>query len=171
MTLYHDDIMKLAHSNRGHGRLDGNDVYQAKAVNPLCGDECTVYMKLLKTPLYDAGKNGVEEIKYDVVEIKHETRGCALCLAAAARLVEIIENEENAKNHAKFYGLHKINHLRDMHQLFLRLLKGENLPLPSLQLFTPVIARKSRHSCVLLPFDALAQAMEKATAEQKIETD
>ena len=68
-----------------------------------------------------------------ISDITHHVRGCVLCQASAAAL----------------------GALRDM-------LTGDAAPSgewATFEAFTPVAAHSSRHSCVLLPFDAIAEAL------------
>ena len=72
MKIYDKQIMQLAAGGFGAGELQGALV--ARRHNPLCGDECAVYARLQNNA---------------VAALRHKTRGCALCLAAAARLAQL----------------------------------------------------------------------------------
>ena len=133
MTLYQENILQLAKSGEGAGRLVGGRC--ASLNNPLCGDECTLHLKIADGRINAAA---------------HQTRGCVLCMAAAAKLILL------AREMPLLAALVKLA------QTFETALKdGAPLP-PALQLFSPVTARKSRHSCVLLPYQVLVKIAAKA---------
>ena len=133
--LYDDAILALAKARHGHGRL-AEPAASVTCDNPLCGDRVTVDLRL-------AGDR--------IAAFGQITRGCVLTQAAASllgrRLADLAVDELDRAS-------------RDVRAL----LAGETVdPLwPELALFTPVQAVKSRHECVLLPFDAAAEALAKA---------
>jgi nitrogen fixation NifU-like protein len=82
-----------------------------------------------------------------MAEIRHKTRGCLLTRAAAnllARHAEGLDLEAAAALRADARGW----------------LEGETdqPPFPALEPMAPVRAVKSRHDCVTIAFDALAEA-------------
>ena len=131
--LYQQEIIRHARDEANRGRLADADT-SATVDNPMCGDRVTVDLKL---------SNGTVE------EISHHTRGCVLCNASATLLA----------NHARGQTKQELNTtaawLRD-------LLSGEpsktEPPWDDLSIFKPVAQHRSRHACVLLPFDALIEA-------------
>ena len=129
--LYHDDIVALARGGVFAGKVSGGVC--AVRTNPLCGDECIVSAEC---------ENGV------VVRALHQTRGCLLCLAAAEKACAL------AADTGDFARLRR---LIDSFELMMR---GEGGALPELALFAPVIAKKSRRACVLLPFRALGEIVK-----------
>jgi nitrogen fixation NifU-like protein len=137
-SLYQQAIIDLARAANGAGRLVDPTV-SVVVHNPLCGDRITLAL---------AFGDGL------VREIGHRVRGCALCEAAASAI-----------------GLHARGALP--HQLqqagaeIAALIAGKDLkPLwPELLGFRPVRDFKSRHRCVLLPFEALSQALAEAGAQ------
>ena len=132
-TLYDDPIMKLARAATGSGVLESPQA-SATADNPLCGDRVTVQLTL------EAGRIG---------RLAHRVRGCALCQAAASMI----------GSHAPGASPAEIAATRETLR---RLLKERAAPpadaWPEVQAFAPVAEHKSRHTCVLLPFDAVAKA-------------
>ena len=137
--LYSDAILATAKARRGHGRLDHPDG-TATCDNPLCGDRVTVDVRL-------AGS--------EVAEIAQLTRGCVLTQAAAAVLAGHLHGVPAADLAAATEEVR-------------RLLAGEDLTprWPELAMFAPVHAVKSRHECVLLPFEAAAAALADGGLEQ-----
>lgn len=103
--------------------------------NPLCGDRVTLDLAL---------EDGT------VARMAHKTRGCLLTQAAASIL-----------------GRHAVgadaSEARRVTDEIKALLAGEAVDpsWPELAMFRPVQAVKSRHECVLLPFEALLEALGK----------
>ncbi len=131
--LYQDKIMALAHDEARTGRMKSPDA-TATVDNPLCGDRVTIDVRV---------KDG------RISEITHNVRGCVLCQASAAALGAKAVGETRASL-AKARGA-----LRNM-------LTGGAAPSGEwapFEAFTPVAAHNSRHSCVLLPFDAIDEAL------------
>ena len=138
--LYHQQIMDLARAETGAGALDDADA-SATINNPLCGDRVRIDLKL-------SGQA--------VSEIAHRVRGCALCRAAAVVIGTHAPGESPAR-------------LREVADLTAAMLKTGAAPAAGawaeIAAFQPVAARKSRHDCVLLPFQALVAALDEAAAE------
>lgn len=143
--LYHDGIMELARSGVGAGEMDQPDG-SFTVNNPLCGDRVTMHVRI---------KNSA------IVDVKHRVRGCALCQASAAMLAK----------HASNLLTSQISSVAEAAE---QLLKDNSAPQaqdwPDLALFKPVGAHRSRHDCVLLPFKALAQAIQAAQSPSPVET-
>lgn len=133
-TLYQRTLKDLAQAAHGAGRIKEPDA-SVRLDNPLCGDRITLDLTLADGHVSALG---------------HETKGCLICRAAASlvgRLAPTRTPAELAMAHAEIAAL----------------LKGE-LATPEiwieLAVFAPVQVHKSRHSCVLLPFRALSQALD-----------
>jgi nitrogen fixation NifU-like protein len=135
--LYNDAILAEAKAAVGSGTLPAPDA-SVICDNPLCGDRVAVDLSL----------SGAR-----IGGFAHRTRGCLLTQAAASVVGRHVAgaNGEEIRRAA--------NELR-------RLLAGEPVVpgWPELAMFAPVSAVRSRHECVLLPFDALTQALEQAGA-------
>ena len=131
----YNDAIKAAARDRSHvGRLPSPDA-SVTCDNPLCGDRVTLDVKL-------AGGR--------VAEIAHKTRGCMLTEAAAGMVASLAPSMPVER----LDGL-----LGDLHHF---LAEGGPAPWPELAMFAPVHAVKSRHECVLLPFEAAAAALADA---------
>ena len=140
--LYQEAIK--GHAKRGcrKGRLKSPDA-SATVDNPLCGDRVTVDINI------EDGR---------VSELGHHVRGCLLCEAAASVIGCNAVGETPAA-------------LRAARATAERLLRGDGGAAngeaagswPAIADFTPVRNFKSRHECVLLPFEALAKALDEAT--------
>ena len=134
--LYQQAIMQRAKAPVRAGRLASPDV-SVTVDNPLCGDRITLDVKLAN------GK---------IADMAHQVRGCALCQASASVMAAAAVGQPAAALGA---AQNKVK----------AMLGGGDVPAApwdELGIFTPVRRHKSRHDCVVLPFDALAQALAKA---------
>ena len=134
--LYHEAIVARARSGLGAGRLPaphGSHIVD----NPLCGDRVTMDVCV------EAGR---------VSSVGHVVRGCLLCEAAASVIAEEAIGESAAK-------LEAVTHtVRSM----LETDTDMDTDWEGLEMFRPVAAYRSRHLCVLLPFQALVGALGEA---------
>lgn len=136
-ALYHEVLLRLARAAAGAGRLESPDGTGARD-NPLCGDEATVDVRVLD------GR---------VAALGHRTRGCVLCQASVSLLARVAVGRT-----APEVGLVR-------GQLAATLRGGAPAPggaWAELAVFLPVRDVPSRHACVLLPFDALGDALARA---------
>ncbi len=131
--LYQRAILDRAKAPAQAGRLEAPDA-TATVDNPLCGDRVTIDLKL------DGDR---------VAGVRHHVRGCALCQASASVLAEAAIGQNAAD----------ITAARDQLKSMLGGSGAPGPPWQELGIFTPVRRYKSRHECVLLPFDALSQAL------------
>jgi nitrogen fixation protein NifU and related proteins len=132
--LYQRAIMDRAKAAARAGRLPSPDT-SATVDNPLCGDRVTIDLKL------DGGK---------IAAIAHHVRGCALCQASASVMADAAIGQTAAN-------------IRTVRDQLKAMLGGSDVPggaWEELGIFTPVRRYKSRHECVILPFDALSQALD-----------
>lgn len=133
--LYQAAIVGLARAAHGKGRLDAPNG-SATVDNPLCGDRITIEVRM------DGER---------VTALAHQVRGCLLCEAAASAI-----------------GAHAVGATRGelaaASEAANAMLKSAAAapPWPELEAFAPARAHRSRHSCVLLPFEALTKAMAAA---------
>lgn len=130
--------MRHAASAHGAGRLDHPDG-TAMLDNPLCGDRVTMDVKM-------AGGR--------IAEVAQESRACVLCQASAS-IIAAAALGQTPQNVAEAGAA-------------LAAMLKENSPAPDgkwadLAVFETVRGHKSRYVCVLLPFETLGQALEKAT--------
>ena len=124
--------MALANAKTGAGKLAA-PTESARRDNPLCGDRVTI----------DVTLDGSGHI----AEIGHQVRGCLLCQASAAALASIAVGRDAA-------GIAELRH--DAERAVGREAGKAHEPFDA---FEPVAAHKSRQECVLLPFEALKDAM------------
>jgi nitrogen fixation protein NifU and related proteins len=140
--LYHQAILELAKKARQASRLEAPQT-SVTVDNPLCGDRVTLDLTLAD------GR---------VREVGHRVRGCLLCQAAAVAIGERAPGETPAALRAV---------ARDLGAALAGGPGAAPMPWPELAAFAPVHAHKSRHECVLLPFEALAQALDQAEANRR----
>ena len=137
--LYHRAIIDLAKQAGRTPRLEAPDA-SVTVDNPLCGDRITLDLELAD------GRVGA---------IGHKVRGCLLCQAAATVIA--------ARAPGKMVAA-----LHDVAGRLGEAIRKDPASLeglwPELAAFAPVHAHKSRHECVLLPFEALTRALADAEA-------
>ena len=130
--LYQDRIVALAKAKTGAGKLSAPTKW-ARRDNPLCGDRVIIDVRL-----DDTGH---------IAEIAHQVRGCLLCQASASALSSIAVGRDKA-------GIAAIRH--DAEKAIGREEGEAGEPFSA---FTPLRAHKARQECVLLPFEALRDAL------------
>lgn len=138
MDLYQEELLALAGAAHGEGRLDAPDVTLTRD-NPLCGDRVTLDL------LCDRAER--------IAALGHHVRGCVLCRAAANLLGQQAIGQDAAS-------------LDTLHRTLKDALRGRHAwpteaPWQALALFRPAAAHKSRHECVLLPFEAVVEALRQ----------
>lgn len=137
-ALYDRLIVERARAPLYAGRLDAPDV-QGDGRNPLCGD---------KTHL-DIALNG-----HHIQNIRHQTRGCAICAAAADLMAEHVRGGTVAQ------ALEAAERFRAMlvEPSPLAAGDGQHAPLGMLEVFAPLRSHKARIRCAELPWIALKEA-------------
>jgi nitrogen fixation NifU-like protein len=137
-ALYQKDVMRLAASAKGAGKLP-HPTATVTVDNPLCGDRVTFDVVM------DADKR--------IRELAHTVKGCVLCQASASVLGAAAAGET----------AESLNAARDTLRAMLK--AGAAAPTDgkwtALAAFAPVAGHKSRHECLLLPFEAVIQAAKK----------
>ena len=134
--LYHQAILELAKKARQASRLEAPQA-SVTVDNPLCGDRVTLELSLAD------GR---------VLEVGHRVRGCLLCQAATAVIAARSPGESPAALRAV---------ARELTEAIAKAPEGAGRRWPELAAFAPVHAHKSRHECVLLPFEALTRALDQ----------
>lgn len=130
--LYQEQIVALAKARTGAGKL-ANPTKSARRDNPLCGDRVTIDVRL-----DGQGK---------IAEIAHQVRGCLLCQASASALSSVAVGRDAA-------GITAVRHEAER-----AVGREEGAVAGPFAVFAPVAAHKSRQECVLLPFEALKDAL------------
>lgn len=141
-ALYNERILALAAGLEKDDRLSAPDA-TVQMDSPLCGSRIRVDVKL--------GMDG------RVAEYGQQVRACALGQSSAAIM----------KAHAVGKTLSQLSSIRDQVAAMLK----QNGAAPtgdwaSLAVLQPAKDHKSRHASILLPFNAVVQAMEQATSRE-----
>ena len=90
--LYQDVIIDHNKNPRNFGRPETCD-HEANGNNPLCGDKVTVFVSM-------AG---------DVIEdVRFEARGCAISVASASMMTELVKGKSEAEARAMFARFHDL---------------------------------------------------------------
>ena len=130
--LYQDRIVALAKAKTGAGKLAA-PTKSARRDNPL--------VRRSRDHRRQARRQG------QIAEIAHQVRGCLLCQASASALSSVAVGRDKA-------GIDVLRH--DAERAIGR---EEGEAAEPFAAFAPVKSHKSRHECVLLPFEALAEAL------------
>lgn len=130
--LYQERIVALAKAKTGAGKLAA-PTKSARRDNPLCGDRVSI-----DVTLDDRGR---------IAEIAHQVRGCLLCQASASALASVAVGRDAA-------SIADLRH--DAERAIGRETGEAHEPFAA---FAPVREHKSRQECVLLPFEALEDAL------------
>jgi nitrogen fixation protein NifU and related proteins len=144
--IYSEQLKTLAASVEGSGDIAKCN-FHLERDNPFCGDRV---------------KLGIDLSQGKVSRVQHQVKACLICKAAAAAL------QKSAT------GLSAVELEALLGKLKQMLSQGESpteafeSPWQNLNIFSPVSAHRSRHSCVLLPFETLAELLRMA-GEQQLE--
>ena len=130
--LYQERIVDLARAKTGVGKL-AEPTKSARRDNPLCGDRVTIDVRL--------------DGQGRIAEIAHQVRGCLLCQASASALSSVAVGRDAA-------GIAALRHDADR-----ALGREDGEAGEPFTAFLPVAAHKSRQECVLLPLEALKDAL------------
>jgi nitrogen fixation NifU-like protein len=141
--LYQEVILDHSRHPRNFGpAADANR--QARGNNPLCGDRVTVYLRV-------AGDR-IEDVKF-------EARGCAISVASASMMTEMIRGRTVAEAKSLFDRFHA-------------LVTGEsegNGDLAELESLSGVKAFPTRIKCATLAWHAMTAALEGSGEEVRTE--
>jgi len=131
-SMYEDSILQWANTSDHQCIIEHPD-REAIATNPLCGDRVTIQV----------------QIEGDTIkQLCYQVRGCLLCRASCAHLAYMAAGLDQAK----------LKDLRDRFDQFLKA-SDDTMVFASHQIFSPVRSHRSRHRCVLLPYEATLKAL------------
>lgn len=139
MDLYQEIIVDHSKHPQGRGLRDPYDA-QAHHVNPTCGDEITLRVRV-------AGG--------DVADVSYDGQGCSISQASASVLHELIQGGT-------------IDHALTVHDAFAELITGRGTVEPDEELlgdgvaFSGVAKYPARVKCALLPWMAFKDALARA---------
>jgi NifU-like protein involved in Fe-S cluster formation len=132
--LYAKDLLRLAATATGAGRLQTFDA-EGRAHNPACGDRVAVTLRL----------DGDGRI----TEIGHELSACVLAQASASLLGANLEGADEAL-------------VRQLRADVGAMLREGDVPAPPFSGYSALKGAtpyRNRHTCVLLPIDAVLNAL------------
>jgi NifU-like protein involved in Fe-S cluster formation len=135
--LYAKDLLRLAAAATGAGRLQTFDA-EGSAYNPSCGDRVAVTLRL-----DGSGR---------IAEMAHETAACVLAQASASLLGAHLEGADEAV----------VRKLRADVSAMLREGEAPAPPFSGYSALSGAAPYRNRHTCVLLPVDAVLDALSKA---------
>ncbi|MBV1836523.1 Fe-S cluster assembly sulfur transfer protein SufU [Acetobacter estunensis] len=139
VDLYGEQIVQRARKPLFAGVTE-NSTGTAQGSNPMCGDR--VKLSLRAT---DAG----------IAEIRHQTRGCAICMASADLMAQTVAGQSSAKAlelAARFSNMLEDGSTEEEAR------ESAVLP-PALEVFLPLKSHRSRVRCATLPWTALGEAL------------
>lgn len=143
--LYRETILDHYHNPRNKGTIE-NASAAVEGVNPLCGDELTLYLNI--------NDQGIIE------DIKMNAHGCSINTASGSMMSEAIlgQSVERAKEVIETFKAMMLN-------------KEEDLPLEDdledLEALRGVKKYPVRIKCALLPWNTLLEGIETANKEIK----
>jgi NifU-like protein involved in Fe-S cluster formation len=135
--LYAKALLRLAANAVGAGRLDPFDA-QGVAHNPTCGDKVSVTLRL--------------DSHGRVTGIAHETNACVLAQASSSILGAQLQGADRQK----------VQELRAAVETMLQDGPPPPAPFADYAALTGAALYRNRHTCVLLPIDAVLHALETA---------
>ena len=150
--LYQEVILDHAKSPRNFGRPERFD-HAAHGHNPLCGDKVDIYLIL------GAGRR-VEDVRF-------EGRGCAISMASASLMTELLKGRTEAEARRLFERFHEMV-TRD---------GGDSLPdaapddLERLEVLAGVRQFPMRVKCATLPWHTFNAALASGRAEAEVTTE
>lgn len=134
--LYQRLIMERARAPLHAGRPEAFDA-EAEGDNPMCGDRVHLRLRC------DGGA---------IADIRHETRGCAICIAAADLMADAVIGLDRAAAEA-------------VAGAFVAMVEDGQVPdradFAELRALSGVHDYRSRHRCATLPWQALRSALAK----------
>ena len=143
--LYQDIILDHSKHPRNFGKLaEANR--QARGNNPLCGDRITLALKLDGDRIADA---------------KFEARGCAISVASASMMTDMVKGKTVDEARALFEQFHGLVTGKPMHD--------ESDDLDRLAALSGVRDFPSRIKCATLPWHALTAALVGTQDEVRTE--
>ena len=142
--LYQDIILDHGRHPRNFGELPAA-THQAHGHNPLCGDTVTVFAIV--------GGDGL------VSEVRFQGHGCAISMASASMMTEVVVGKTEAEVEALF-GEFQNRTKGDLSHAAPAGLEDE---IERLDALTGVSAYPSRVKCAVLPWHALRSALHSGT--------
>jgi nitrogen fixation NifU-like protein len=140
--LYQEVILEHSRHPRNFGPAEDAN-RSARGNNPLCGDRVTIHLKLDGDVIEDA---------------RFEARGCAISLASASMMTEMVKGKTEEE-------------VRDLFERFHALVTGktEAEEMGGLEVLAGVKDFPTRIKCATLPWHAMSAALEGSDDDVKTE--
>jgi nitrogen fixation NifU-like protein len=140
--LYRETILDHYHNPRNNGTID-NASATVEGVNPLCGDELTLYIKLTAEGMIE--------------DVKLEAHGCSINTASGSMMSEAIlgQSVERAQQIIEDFKTMMLNKEEDV---------AFEDELEELEALRGVKKYPVRIKCALLPWNTLLEGLETAGA-------
>jgi nitrogen fixation NifU-like protein len=135
--LYRETILDHYHKPRNQGILD-NATVKVEGVNPMCGDEVTLYLNV--------NDNEIQDIKLDA-------HGCSINMASGSMMSEAVKGQS-------------LTEANEVIEIFKKMMlnKSEQVLLPEeledLEALEGVKKYPVRIKCALLPWNTLLEAIQ-----------
>ena len=145
--LYRETILDHYHNPRHRGHLDAPAV-KVEGINPLCGDELTLYLTVADGKIED---------------VKLEAKGCSINMASGSMMSELVHGQS-------------IEEAKKVIDTFKKMMLDKNstvtLPeeLEDLEALQGVKKYPVRIKCALLPWNTLLEGIESAKAGKEAGT-
>ncbi len=143
--LYQDIILDHSKHPRNFGKLDGAN-REARGYNPLCGDRVTLALKVDGERIADA---------------RFEAKGCAISVASASMMTELVRGKTVAEARALFERFHGLVTGKPV--------EADGEAMERLAALSGVRDFPSRIKCATLPWHALTAALDGGATEVKTE--
>ncbi len=143
--LYRETILDHYHQPRNRGTLE-NPTVQIEGINPLCGDELTLYMDVAEGKIKD---------------VKLEAKGCSINMASGSIMTELVSGQslEAARKVIETFKEMMLSKSKEPREL------PEELE--DLEALQGVKKYPVRIKCALLPWNTLLEGIETASAKSK----
>lgn len=147
--LYRETILDHYHNPRNQGVLSGDSILSVEGVNPLCGDELVLYLKV------DNGK---------VEDVAISSHGCSINTASSSMMTEAVKGQD-------------VEHVHQLIDSFKSMMMGSDDPeaLPDefdeLEALQGVKKYPVRIKCALLPWNTLIEGLRCADSRARGEAE
>jgi len=144
--LYQEVILEHGKNPRNFHACD-DATNEARGNNPLCGDQLVIYLKL--------------DDERRVVDVSFVGKGCAICMASASMMTEVLKGRSQAEAEALYEAFHDMCTGEE---------NGHELPddVEKLQVLSGVREFPTRVKCATLPWHTMVAALR---GENEISTE
>ena len=142
--LYQEVILDHGRAPRNHGRPPASD-REAEGYNPLCGDMLTLYLRL-----DDEGH---------ITEAAFEGKGCAVSIASASLMTEVVKGRSPAEAERLFENFHGLCTEDEFHPTSETAADADALE--RLRVFTGIRQFPIRVKCATLAWHTLRAALHE----------